>query len=130
VHDIGRVASLRHSPSANGAFARLTEQGCPPLYTEQLLFGEGHDEIGARILESWGFAEDLVEAVRAHHGPADSDSPAAAGLYLAEFWSATDEDLPSARHLQRAQRRLGCSIEMLGDAARSEHPLSELLRVA
>jgi putative nucleotidyltransferase with HDIG domain len=130
VHDIGRVALLRHSSPANSAFARITEQDCPPLYTEQLLFGEGHDEIGARILESWGFAEDMVEAVRAHHRPADSDSPAAAGLYLAEFWSATDEDLPSARHLERAQRRLGCSLEMLSDAARSEHPLSDLLRVA
>jgi putative nucleotidyltransferase with HDIG domain len=130
VHDIGRVALLRQTPSANSAFARLMEQGCPPVYAEQILFGEGHDEIGARILESWGFAEDIVEAVRAHHQPADSDSPAAAGLYLAEFWSETDEDLPSARHFERAQRRLGCSIEMLGNAARSEHPLSELLQVA
>lgn len=130
VHDIGRVALLRQSPAANSAFARLIEQGCPPVYAEQILFGEGHGEIGARILESWGFAEDMVEAVRAHHQPADSDSPAGAGLYLAEFWSATDEDLPSARHLERAQRRLGCSIEMLGNAARSEYPLSELLRVA
>jgi MSHA biogenesis protein MshG len=71
-----------------------------------MIFGQGHEEIGAAILEAWDFAPDLVAAVRAHHHPADCDSSAAAALYLAEFWSENDEDLPSARHLNAAQRRL------------------------
>lgn len=131
VHDIGRVALLRHPATAGGsAFARLLGRQCPPLYAEQMIFGQSHEEIGAGILEGWDFAPDLVAAVRAHHHPADCDSPSAAALYLAEFWTATDEDLPSARHLDAAQRRLGCSIEMLAHADRGPHPLAHLLRVA
>jgi HD-like signal output (HDOD) protein len=128
IHDLGRVSVVVHS--AVGAYARLVEWGCPPVYTEQLLFGEGHGEIGAGILESWGFAEDLVAAVRFHHHPADCESAAAAMLYLAEFWSASDEDLPSARHLDRAQRRTGCSVEMLALAGGRADALGDLSIVA
>ena len=131
VHDIGRVALLRHpATAASGAFARLLARHCPPLYAEQTIFGKGHEEIGASILELWDFAPDLIAAVRTHHHPADCDSPSSAALYLAEFWSATDEDLPSGRHLAAAQRRLGCSLEMLARADRGPHPLAHLLRVA
>jgi HD-like signal output (HDOD) protein len=130
VHDIGRVALLRHSGLANFALARLQEGGVAPLYAEELLFGAGHGEIGAAILQDWGFAPDIVEAVSRHHHPGECDSPAAAALYLAEFWAATDEDLPSARHLNAAQRRLGCSIEMLSKVGRGKTPLSDILKVA
>jgi putative nucleotidyltransferase with HDIG domain len=130
VHDVGRVALLRHSSSANRAFGRLTSRQCPPVYAEQLLFGKDHGEIGAEILESWGLPADLIAAVRHHHAPADCESLAASALYLAEFWSACDEDLPSARHLDYAQRRLGCSLEMLAQIGRGASSLSDLLSVA
>jgi HD-like signal output (HDOD) protein len=130
VHDIGQVALLRHSGRANLALARLEEGGIPILYAEQLLFGTGHPEIGAAILENWGFAPDVVKAVRFQHQPADCKSDAAAALYLAEFWAETDEDLPSTRHLGFAQRRLNCSIERLARVARGKSPLSEILKVA
>ncbi|MBS1859123.1 MAG: HDOD domain-containing protein [Acidobacteria bacterium] len=128
IHDVGRVAVLAHG--AVGPYARLIEWGCPPVYTEQLLFGEDHGEIGAGILDSWGFAEDLTAAVCFHHRPADCPSTAAAMLYLAEFWSASDEDLPSARHMDIAQRRTGCSIESLALAGRRAATPGDLSIVA
>lgn len=128
IHDIGRVTALVRGSAE--AYTRLIERGCPPLYTEQLLFGEGHGEIGADILESWGFAGDLAEAVRFHHHPAECESRTAAMLYLGEFWSAGDEDLPSARHLDGAQRRTGCSMETLALAGGRGDTLGDLSIVA
>ncbi len=128
VHDIGRVAVLVHGTV--GTYARLIERDCPPVYVEQLVFGEDHGDIGAGILESWGFAADLTAAVRFHHRPADCASTAAAVLYLGEFWSATDEDLPSARHLDRAQQRAGCPLETLALAGRGADTAGDLSVVA
>jgi hypothetical protein len=66
----------------------------------------------------------MVEAVRYHHQPADSDSHSAAALYLAEFWAESDEDLPSLRHWSAASARTGCSVESLAKADKIEASLS------
>jgi len=127
MHDVGRLALHHQNRQHMEATARLVEAGCPPTYVEQLLFGKGHAEIGAELLASWRFPEDMVEAVRQHHRPANSSSPGAAALYLAEFWSETDEDLPSIRHLASAFSVLGCSMEILGKITRFQGPLAALM---
>jgi HD-like signal output (HDOD) protein len=129
VHDIGRLALLRHFPAAD-TFARLCERGLPCVYAEQLLFGDAHAAIGSRVLQAWDFPADLVLAVRHHHDPADTASAGAAALYLAEFWEAPDEDLPSARHLAAAQCRLDCPVDSLINLTRSKGDLSRLLLAA
>ena len=100
---MGRIALVRQKEAA--MHARLTEAGGAATWAETLLFGVDHAELGARILESWRFPEPIVEAVRFHHRPAESESAGAAALYAAEFWLESDEDLPSMRQLQTALSR-------------------------
>jgi HD-like signal output (HDOD) protein len=114
VHDIGSLAVHMLPRAVVERYQRLTEHGgCPPAYVEQLLFGADHGELGAGILDSWRFPEHLVEAVRFHHQPERSASMTVALLYLTEFWSGLDEDLPSFVRVEGCTRRTGLSLESL-----------------
>jgi HD-like signal output (HDOD) protein len=112
VHDIGTVAihSKRQPVSVN---ERFTAGVFPQVYLECLRYGRDHAEIGAGLLAAWHFHPRVVEAVRFHHRPGDSDSVGAAALHLAEFWAEGDEDLPSIRHLAAAFSRTGWSADTL-----------------
>lgn len=130
VHDIGRIALQRLPQATAAAMARLGERGCPPCYAEQLLLAMDHGEIGAGILLLLGFPGELVEGVRFHHRPADSESVMAAALYAAEFWAGTEEDLPSFGHLAASLDRLGCTLQDFSQRPSSQSPVSVLLRTA
>lgn len=130
MHDIGRIAAAALLPAAGAALARLTAAGCPPCSAEQWLLGRDHAALGADLLQAWGFSDHLVEAVRFHHRPADSGGNAAAALYLAEYWSESDEDLPSIRHWNAAIGRTGCTLETLARVQYQDHSLARLLNVA
>lgn len=128
VHDVGRLAITKHRMMP--AHIQFAQQEGPAVWAETLLFGVDHSEIGARILESWRFPESIVTAVRLHHRPAETDSVAASAVYAAEFWSETDEDLPSLRQLKAALARLGCTLDGLAEFEKSDGSLSALLAVA
>jgi putative nucleotidyltransferase with HDIG domain len=128
VHDVGRIAIQRQKEAA--MYARLIEPGCPATWSETLLFGVDHAELGARILASWRFPESMVAAVRFHHRPAESDSVGAAALYAAEFWSESDEDLPSLRQLRTALSRIGCAMEELSPLDALDAASTALLKIA
>ena len=130
VHDIGRIALQRLPQATAVAMARLTERGCPPCYTEQLLLAMDHGELGAGLLLLLGFPNDLVEGVRFHHRPAESESVMAAALYAAEFWACADEDLPSFRYLTASLDRLGCTPRDFSPTPSAQSPISVLLRTA
>lgn len=106
VHDVGVLAMSMLHPEAVSACNRLRAAGCPRAAAEWIVCGFDHAEAGAVMLETWGFSTDLVEAVRFHHAPEKSNMPLAAILYLAEFWTAEDEDLPSIVRLNLAAKRL------------------------
>ena len=72
--------------------------------------------MGAEVLRIWKFPPELVTAVRNHHNPDHVTSDLAALLYVAEFWSAADEDLPSNATLKQAVKQLGLSPETIGAA--------------
>jgi HD-like signal output (HDOD) protein len=127
VHDIGRIAVQQTRGSAAAVFARLLENGCPPAYIERLLYGSDHAKIGASILTAWNLPASMVEAVGFHHRPADTESEAAAFLYMADFWLDPDEDLSSARHFQVASRRTGFSMETLSRAGKVDIALASIL---
>lgn len=62
---------------------RLADAFAPPpfraesdgdfLTWEGRLFGIGHDEVGALVLEEWAFPEEIIEAVRRHLRPDNRD---------------------------------------------------------
>ncbi len=116
VHDIGRLAISLLPAEVSAVCERLTGKGCETTVAEVVLLGFDHAEAGADVLEIWKFPRDMVQAVRHHHSPDWTDSDLAALLYVTEFWSAAEEDLPSNSVLRSALRRLGISAEDLGTA--------------
>jgi HD-like signal output (HDOD) protein len=130
LHDLGALATEFLDRERRNARARLEERGCPAAYTEKLFFGADHGEIGSRILGGWGFPEHLVDAVRYHHQPERSDGPLAAFLYLAEFWSGQDEDLPSFYRVDHSLARTGLSVESLTQVRSSDDTFKALSSVA
>ncbi|MGA7241054.1 MAG: HDOD domain-containing protein [Bryobacteraceae bacterium] len=128
VHDVGRIALVRQKEAAT--LARLTEAGNAATWAETLLYGVDHAELGARILESWRFPEEIVEAVRFHHRPAESGSSGAAALYAAEFWSESDEDLPSLRQLHAGLSRIEIRMDELSRFDALDAAVGALLKIA
>lgn len=113
VHDVGRLALQKSAQEDVIAYTRLLERGCQPVFAEAVLCGFDHGVAGGDILRLWSFPENLTEAVQSHHQPEHSDSKLAAILYLAEFWSGSDEDLPSWVRLRSALERSGISFDLL-----------------
>ncbi len=70
-HDIGKLVFLRNQPDAWFEALHLAEQrNLPPHAAEREIFGVTHAEVGAYLLNQWGVADDIVEAVAYHHHPA------------------------------------------------------------
>jgi HD superfamily phosphohydrolase YqeK len=127
VHDIGCIATQELPVRTLSTLARLSRGGFALRRAESLLLGTDHGEAGAAILSRWGFPDHMVNAVRFHHRPAESDSPLAAGLYAAGFWADDNEDLPSHRHLDASLKRLRFTIEELSKVQPAEGALSRML---
>lgn len=130
VHDVGRLAMERLSGEVPAAHARLLAKGCCPVFAELLLCRFEHGDLGADILRVWNFPEHLIEAVQHHHHPEQSESVMAALLYVAEFWSGAEEDLPSAVRLSRAMERCGLSSEQITAFEEGNGLLDALIRAA
>ena len=113
MHDVGRLAISLLPHDINGTCEYLTAKGCEATIAELVLLGFDHAEAGAEVLKIWNFAPDMVDAVRYHHTPDQAKSGLAAVLYLSEFWSAADEDLPSNSVLQAALKQVGLSHEKM-----------------
>lgn len=113
VHDVGRLALQKCAREDVIAYTRLLEGGCEPVFAEAVLCGFDHGVGGGDVLRLWSFPEHLIVAVENHHQPEHSDSELAAILYLAEFWSGSDEDLPSWARLHSALERAGIPFGLL-----------------
>jgi putative nucleotidyltransferase with HDIG domain len=108
VHDVGQFA-LRSLPVYDLARLHGLERGgCPAVYAEHLLLRTDHAALGAQIAAGWRLPENMVSAIRQHHRPRNADNPLACLLYLAEFISQPDEDLPSKVRLEAALE--GCGL--------------------
>jgi HD-like signal output (HDOD) protein len=127
IHDIGRLVMIQLPPEFQDRYFRLVQQGCPILETETALAGFTHADCGASILEAWKFPAAIVEPVRNHHRLADPSSKLAALLYLAEFWCAEEEDLPSSVRLHAALSACGIGeSKLLGRDIHLESPVQVL----
>ncbi|HET8549029.1 MAG TPA: HDOD domain-containing protein [Bryobacteraceae bacterium] len=112
-HDIGTLAMSVLNPDATARCRRLVAHGCPQRVTEAVVCGADHAEAGEEILRAWKFPPELVLAVRWHHAPERSDDVLSAVLYVTEFWTCSEEDLPSVARLHLAMSRIGLTHAQL-----------------
>jgi putative nucleotidyltransferase with HDIG domain len=130
IHDIGRLAFAIMPVAFQDRFQRLTYGGCPPVEVEMCLSGRCHGEVGAETLTQWKFPLEIVEAVRWHHRPERSALPLSSLLYLAEFITESQEDLPSYVRINTASRVAGVSMAALAEIQQKSGGSLESLRFA
>jgi putative nucleotidyltransferase with HDIG domain len=104
LHDVGRMALLSAPLYDSARLEGLAGCGCPELYAEELLLRTNHAELGAQITAQWRLPEAMTCAIRLHHHPEKAETPLAHLLYLAEYLSGAEEDLPSILLLNVAMR--------------------------
>jgi len=97
---------------------------------ETCLSGRCHGEVGSETLALWKFPADIIEAVHWHHRPERSPLALTSLLYLAEFVTDSQEDLPSYVRLNAACRKAGISMTDLTELCPQEPGGLESLRFA
>lgn len=130
IHDIGRLAFSIMPAAFLERFHRLTDGGCPPVEVEMCLAGRCHGEVGSETLAQWKFPAEIVEAVHWHHHPERSALALTSLLYLAEFMTDSQEDLPSYIRLNTACRQAGISMATLTELPHQDIGLESLRFVA
>ncbi len=90
LHDVGRIFLSQYVPGKFKEMLSLLDKGDNKITyhsLEQGFFGISHAEIGGRLLETWRFSGDIIEAVAYHHEPsrAISDKALAACVHLADL---------------------------------------------
>src|ERR1700678_701231 len=130
IHDVGRLAFTLMPVTFHDRFQRLTDGGCPPVEVEMCLSGRCHGEVGAETLAQWKFPPEIIEAVRCHHRPERSELPLSSLLYLAEFVTESQEDLPSYVRLNAATRLAGISMSAMTAIRQKNAGSLESLRFA
>jgi HD-like signal output (HDOD) protein len=113
LHDVGRLLLTMAPAEATSAHKRLVGAGVPDQVSEILTFGTDHADAGAGVLETWGLPPDFVQAVAFHHQPERVSCELASLLYLVEFWTGSEEDLPSQTRMYYALDRTGLSLPQL-----------------
>jgi HD-like signal output (HDOD) protein len=64
--ECGKAVLYRHAPDAYVALLRECKSDTELVEAEQRTFGISHDELGARLCESWGLSPAAVASVRHH----------------------------------------------------------------
>lgn len=74
LHDIGKVVLARHLDGEAREFLERAhaEGGLASVRAEIELLGVDHAELGALIVQSWSFPDELIEPIRLHHDPAQA----------------------------------------------------------
>lgn len=129
LHDIGQIVFSALGSSYLTSYWKLLAQGLYPLEIERSLCGMTHAEVGADLLTSWGFPEDMSEAVRHHHSPSKSTSILTNLLYCSESWTDHGEDIYNPVEHDHVIRALGLHGRRL-DFGKRFKPDLKLLRFA
>ncbi len=74
LHDIGKIVLDQFMDRSYPLFYRRTQQSGESLVSvEQDVFGLTHTEVGGKLAEMWDLPESLVDVIRHHHKPEDSE---------------------------------------------------------
>jgi len=126
LQDVGKIVLADFVGGALTEIHRLVrEEGLPWEEAERRTVGLPHPEVGAVLLERWGFPAALVESVRTHHRPTEAhlDPNLARISHLADALTMTLGLGLGADGL--AYDLDEASLEALG--LRGEHPLDSLV---
>jgi len=115
VHDVGQIALLSMRLYDSARLEGLVSGGCPRVYAESLLLGTDHAALGAEIATGWRLPDSMVSAIRQHHRSERAEGPLAHLLYVAEYLSGSEEDLPSIIRLEASLKGIGLAWEEVGD---------------
>lgn len=86
LHDFGKVLLNQAALTPVDCFYATTKPLLVSLEAEKEMFGVNHAEVGAELLQYWGQASALVEAVAGHHSSDFHDSiPLACLVHVANF---------------------------------------------
>lgn len=108
LHDIGKVILGQVLVHRELHQARVYYEDITTA--ERELISLDHAEVGALLLEMWNLPLSIVEAVRYHHEPTDSEGPAAHAIHVADAvaWAVVEPE----EHFANSQ--LDASLEQLG----------------
>jgi len=68
LHDLGKLILSEYiTESLRDIYARVENEGYTFIEAEKEILGYDHAELGALILEQWGFPKPVIDAVRKHH---------------------------------------------------------------
>lgn len=70
MQDLGVLLQLADSDALGPFFSRIQDSPYALRLDMEREVGDGHDELGAELLQNWQLPQDLVEPVRYHHAPA------------------------------------------------------------
>ena len=115
VHDAGRIALLAMPLYDAARLQGLMQGGCPQVYAENLLLRTDHAALGAQVAALWRLPDTMVSAIQQHHRPENAEGPLAHLLYIAEYLSGSEEDLPSIIRLEVSLKRLGLALDDIAD---------------
>jgi putative nucleotidyltransferase with HDIG domain len=115
LHDVGRIALLSMPLYDSARLHGLMCGGCPPVYVENLLLRTDHAAMGAQIAAGWRLPDTMVSGIRLHHRPEKAESRLAYLLYVAEYLSGSDEDLPSVIRLEASLQAIGLAWDDIAD---------------
>lgn len=130
LHDVGRLLYQKLPGDVGTVADRMLRRSGDVLFVESVVSHTDHCELGLEILHNWGLPDSIASGVRYHHHPELSGSMMAALLYLAEYWSGSEEDSPSAARLRLSMERTGISFDTLQSASVPSGLIENLLRAA
>ncbi|RJQ55442.1 MAG: HDOD domain-containing protein [Nitrospiraceae bacterium] len=68
MHDFGKVVMNNETPDVFGeVIMKIYNEDIESIAAEEEIYGFNHTEIGARVIEKWGFAPLLVSILENHH---------------------------------------------------------------
>ncbi|MBN1292676.1 MAG: HDOD domain-containing protein [Candidatus Latescibacteria bacterium] len=74
LHDIGKVVLSEFvTETWDEIRSKVEGEGYTFIEAEKEVIGYDHAELGARILKLWGFSDEIINAVKKHHEPAQKN---------------------------------------------------------
>lgn len=112
LHDIGKLALVRHCPDEYAQVLALDERGVALLDAERAVFGQTHAAVGEALLRTWRLPDELAICAACHHdGYARLDTPwavvAAANDWANGQGEVADQQALAADEIAQRQQEAG-----------------------